>query len=159
MKPRKAKAGGIDPKAAGKEWRERGPSVIGDRVAKGLLRSLREDRQHEASAFHYRTTETIEWWEDAIRGLVHDGRRAHREALELDADTEAALGDVLGHVYNDDAAAYRRRFALRAIKAVCRAYVMADPGRRPVNLAVELREMNPQEIEAELVTMRLEGVQ
>jgi len=140
--------------------RKRGPSVIGDDIAKGLLSWLRENRQHQASMYENRTTETIDWWDSAIRELVHKGRLAHREALQLDEETQVALGDVLGHkVQNDGVAAYRREWALRAIKAVCRAYVMADPGRRPNNLAVELREMNPQEIEAELVTMRLDGVQ
>jgi uncharacterized protein YjiS (DUF1127 family) len=109
---------------------QREKPLIGPRVAKQLLQALREMRQFEAKGLHsmkYRITEEIEAWEDLIRESVKNWRKTPREVLKLDSETTAALDDTClsgrRNPATDSEQEYRRRFALRAIRAVCQAWV------------------------------------
>jgi hypothetical protein len=145
--------------------RKREKPVVGPRVAKDLLQALREMRGWEARDVHtarYRSTEEIEAWEDLIRASVKDWRTAPREVLDMDRETTTALDEACGfhgnrgYANTDRAREHRRTFALRAIKAVCQAWVNAGPGARPYDMAVTLRELTEDEKAAELLVMRSE---
>ena len=126
--------------------------VIGSRVAKELLYCLREMREWEADSIHkakYRETEEIEAWEDLIRDHVREWRKAPREVLDLDSETSAALDDITcrrGRA-TDARLHYRREFALRAIKAVCSAWLDRDRELPLEDWAVTIREKTEDERE------------
>ncbi len=123
--------------------------VVGSNVAKCLLYTLREMRERSAhpSTQYVRETEEIERWEDIIREQVKEGRKTPREILQLDGETTAALNEAWGPYgrlpMSDGAMEFRRRFALRAIKETCAAWIN---GERPCNWTVDLREKTDDEL-------------
>jgi len=152
-------------KTATGERRARRKPITGPSVAKALLETLRELRerdihQNPGTDVFFRDTEEIEAWEDLIRAQVRDWRSAPREILRLDEETTVALDRTCfplhGKPLNDGAREYRRTFALRAIKAVCQAWIDTPDERRPwiSELAVNLRPLTEAEKSAELLAMR-----
>jgi tRNA(Ile)-lysidine synthase TilS/MesJ len=153
-------------KSAKKECAKREKPVRGSWVAKNILQFLRDFRKSDARSIHalkYARTEEIEWWEDMIRATVKGRRREPREILELDSATVAALDEIFlhgrHHSQRDGLEEYRRKFALRMIRAGCEA---AAQGEDPhllafcSDFAVELRDMTEEEKQAECLAQQIE---
>jgi hypothetical protein len=89
---------------------------------------------------------------------VKNWRKAPREVLKLDSETTAALDDTClsgrRGTATDSEQEYRRRFALRAIRAVCQAWVDSPQDGRILDFAVTIREMTEDEQRVELLSMR-----
>lgn len=132
------------------------PVAGGTLVSRQLIYELREMRQKGGCS---NFPEEIEFWEDQIRSIIKDRRREPLEILELDSATVAAMNEAFPDErrhfsMRDYAASFRRRFALRMIRAGCEALIR-DPEQREFGLssdfAAELRNMTPEERQIELI--------
>jgi hypothetical protein len=135
------------------------PVAGGSFISRSLLYALREMRQGGPCAKH---PEEIEFWENQIRAIVKDRRREPLETLELDATTVAALNEAFPHEnrhfsMRDIGACFRRRFAVRMIRAGCEAMIR-DPEQREFGIssdfAAELRNMTAEELQIERLSMQ-----
>jgi hypothetical protein len=150
-----------------KNQKQREKPIRGAWIAKGLLWFLRDCRKKEAESINdlkYARTEEIEWWEDTIRATVKGRRREPREILELDSATVAALDEIFlngrHHSQKDGLEEYRRKFALRMIRAGCEAAARGKDEHFSAfcsDFAVELRDMTEEEKRTECLARQIEA--
>ena len=141
--------------------------IRGPWIAKNILWFLRDYRKREAESIHnlkHARVEEIEWWEEAIRVMVKGRRREPHDILELDSATVVALDEIFlhgcHHSQKDGLNEYRRRFALRMIKAGCEAASRTKNDHARAfykDFAVEFRDMTETELEAERLARQIEA--